>query len=125
LGHLTWYLSGVFGDIIRKLQAHYERVHAEVLAIFLESNSQSCYHKPMKSRMVRHTRRQPLTAGQVWRMRDAHLSVQSVGKLLVHYRLGAPNAKRLSTSCEGIKTIEKYLKTNKAVLAKAAGKKRL
>jgi len=75
--------------------------------------------------MVRHTRRQPLAAGQVWRMKDAHLCVQAVGKLLVHYRLGAPNAKRVSTCCDGIKTIEKYLQTNKAVLAKPAGKNRL
>jgi len=50
-------------------------------------------------------------------MPDAHLCVQAVGKLLVHYKLGKPNAKRVSTSCNGIKAIEKYLKTNKAVLA--------
>ena len=71
----------------------------------------------MKRKMVRRTRRRPLEAGQVWRMPDAHLCVQSVGKLLVHYKLGRPNAKKVSTSCDGIKTIEKYLKTNKAVLA--------
>jgi len=76
----------------------------------------------MKTRMVRRTLRQPLAAGQVWRMKDAHLCVQSVGKLLVHYRLGKPNAIRVSTSCDGIKAIEKYLKTNKAVLAKARKK---
>ena len=71
----------------------------------------------MKTKMVRRIRRQPLAAGQVWHMPDAHLCVQSVGKLLVHYKLGRPNAKKVSTSCDGIKTIEKYLKTNKAVLA--------
>ncbi len=71
----------------------------------------------MKTKMVRRIRRQPLAAGQVWHMPDAHLSVQSVGKWLVHYKLGRPNAKKVSTSCDGIKTIEKYLKTNKAVLA--------
>ena len=71
----------------------------------------------MKTKMVRRIRRQPLAAGQVWRMPDAHLCVQAVGKLLVHYKLGKPNAKQVSTSCNGIKTIEKYLKTNKAVLA--------
>lgn len=72
----------------------------------------------MKTRMVRRTLRQPLAAGQVWRMKDAHLSVQAVGILLAHYKLGKPNAKRVSTSCDGIKAIEKYLKTHKAVLAK-------
>jgi hypothetical protein len=35
----------------------------------------------------------------------------------VHYKLGRPVAVRVSNSCNGIKTIEKYLKANKAVLA--------
>jgi hypothetical protein len=39
-----------------------------------------------------------------------------IGKLLVHYKLGRPNALRVPNSCNAIKTIEKYLKTNKAVL---------
>ncbi len=71
----------------------------------------------MKTKAVSHIRREPLAAGQVWQMTDAHLRVESVGKLLVHYRLGKPDAKRVSISCNGIKSIEKYLKTNKAVLA--------
>jgi hypothetical protein len=79
----------------------------------------------MKTKVVRRFRWQPLVAGQVWRMSDAHLHVELVGKILVHYKLGKPNAKRVSTCCDGIKTIEKYLKTNKAVLTKAAGRKRL
>ena len=58
----------------------------------------------------------PLEAGQLWRMADANLTVGMVGKLLVHYKLGKPNAIRVSNSCNGIKTIEKYLKANKAVL---------
>lgn len=71
----------------------------------------------VKTKSVRHIRPQPLAAGQLWRMADAHLCVQEVGKLLVHYKLGRPNAIRVSNSCNGIKTIEKYLKANKAVLA--------
>ncbi|HZF02249.1 MAG TPA: hypothetical protein VE344_10175 [Methylomirabilota bacterium] len=49
-------------------------------------------------------------------MAEANLQVGMVGKLLVHYKLGKPNAVRVSNSCNGIKTIEKYLKANKAVL---------
>jgi len=71
----------------------------------------------MKRNGLSRGRQQPLEAGQVWSWPDARLSVESVGKLLVHYKLGRPDAKRVSTSCNGIKTIEKYLKTNKAVLA--------
>jgi hypothetical protein len=65
---------------------------------------------------VRRVRQQPLEAGQLWRMAEANLQVGMVGKLLVHYKLGKPNAVRVANSCNGIKTIEKYLKANKAVL---------
>jgi hypothetical protein len=50
-------------------------------------------------------------------MEGAHLVVGTVGKLLVHYKLGKPDAVRVPISCNCIKTIEKYLKTKKAVLA--------
>jgi hypothetical protein len=59
---------------------------------------------------------QSLAAGQVWRMAEANLQVGMVGKLLVHYKLGKHDAVRVSNSCNGIKTIEKFLKEHKAVL---------
>ena len=58
-----------------------------------------------------------LETGQLWRMAEANLVVGFVGKLLVHYKLGKPNALRVANSCNSIKTIVKYLKANKAVLA--------
>jgi hypothetical protein len=58
-----------------------------------------------------------LEAGQLWRMAEANLQVVMVGKLLVHYKLGKLDAVRVPHSCNCIKTIEKYLKTKKAVLA--------
>jgi hypothetical protein len=70
----------------------------------------------IKIKAARRTRLQPLEAGQVWRMAEANLQVGMVGKFLVHYKLGKPNALRIANSCNGIKTIEKYLKANKAVL---------
>jgi hypothetical protein len=69
-----------------------------------------------KIKPVRRARLQPLAAGQVWRMAEANLQVGMIGKLLVHYKLGRPNALRVANSCNAIKTIEKYLKANKAVL---------
>jgi hypothetical protein len=60
-----------------------------------------------------------LKAGQIWRMAEANLHVGMVGRLLVHYKLGKPNAIRMASACSSIKTIEAYLKTNKAVLASA------
>jgi hypothetical protein len=65
----------------------------------------------------RRIHQQPLEAGQLWRMAEAELKVGMVGKLLVHYKLGKPNAVRVSNSINPIKTIEKYLKAKKAVLA--------
>ena len=70
----------------------------------------------IKNKPTRRPRPQPLETGQVWRMAEANLQVGMIGKLLVHYKLGKPNAVRVANSCSGIKTIEKYLKTNKAVL---------
>jgi hypothetical protein len=64
----------------------------------------------------------PLELGQRWRMPDADLEVGMVGKLLVHYKLGKPNAVRVPNSCSGIKTIQKYLKDNKAVLLRGKAK---
>ena len=57
-----------------------------------------------------------LVTGQVWRMAGANLQVGMIGKLLVHYKLGKPDAVRVANSCSAIRTIEKYLKANKAVL---------
>jgi hypothetical protein len=70
----------------------------------------------MKIKPVRRIRQKPLEDGQVWHMAEANLEVGMVGKLLVHYKLGKPNAVRVANSCNAIKTIEKYLKANKAVL---------
>jgi hypothetical protein len=58
-----------------------------------------------------------LEAGQIWRMANTVLKVGMVGKTLVHYKLGKPNAIRTANSCSGIKTIQQYLKANNAVLA--------
>jgi len=50
-------------------------------------------------------------------MAGADLRVGMVGKLLVHYKLGKPNVVRVPNSINLIKTVEKYLKANKAALA--------
>ena len=60
--------------------------------------------------------RQPLERGQVWRMKDANLHVEVVGKLLVHYKLFRGEAKRAPTSLSGKDVVERYLEKNNAVL---------
>ena len=58
----------------------------------------------------------PLETGQVWQMEDSHLHVDLVGKHLVHYKLIKHEAKRTPMSLSNIRSVEKYLKDNKAVL---------
>lgn len=71
----------------------------------------------IKSKPAKRSTLQPLVTGQIWHMAEAHLQVGMIGKLLVHYKLGKPNALRVPNSCSGITTIQKYLKEKKAVLA--------
>ena len=72
-----------------------------------------------KIKTARRVSRQPLEAGQVWRMPEMNLQVGMVGKLLVHYKLAKPDAVRIPNSCSGITDVEKYLKKHRAVLVKA------
>ena len=58
----------------------------------------------------------PLETGQVWRMEDSRLHIELVGKHLVHYKLIKGEAKRTPLSLSNKKSVEKYLKVNKAVL---------
>jgi hypothetical protein len=58
----------------------------------------------------------PLASGQVWLVGDAHLKVEMIGKLLVHYKLAKPTAVRTPTSIAGITTLVKFMKKSKAVL---------
>jgi hypothetical protein len=78
--------------------------------------------KTVKTRSAAKPRRLaadlPLATGQVWRVGEQNLQVGLVGKLLVHYKLAAPNAVRISNSVGGRAAVEKYLKSNKAVLLK-------
>ena len=71
-----------------------------------------------KAKPVRRTPLKPLADGQVWRMAELNLKVESVGKLLVHYKLAKPDAIRMPNLVNSISTIQKYLKKNKAVLAR-------
>ena len=58
----------------------------------------------------------PLQTGQIWRMAGSRLQVGLVGKLLVHYKLGKPNAVRASNQIGSKNAVEGYLKQNKAIL---------
>ena len=70
----------------------------------------------VKIKPASRTVQPPLAAGQLWCMAEANLRVGMVGRLLVHYKLGKPNAVRTPSACNSIKTIEAFLKAKKAVL---------
>ncbi len=74
----------------------------------------------IKSKPTARAPLEPLADGQVWHMAESKLQVTQLGKLLVHYKLGKHNAVRVSNSIGSIRSIEKYLKTNKAVLLPAS-----
>ena len=59
-----------------------------------------------------------LESGQIWRMADAKLHVEAVGRLLVHYKLYRDDAKRTHTSLSAKRVVTEYLKDNKAVLVR-------
>ena len=69
-----------------------------------------------KTKPTRRAALKPLETGQIWRMPEMNLEVGMIGKFLVHYKLGKPGAVRIPNSCSGRGTVEKYLKTNRAVL---------
>ncbi len=76
----------------------------------------------LKTKSAPRPRLEPLADGQRWQMADAVLQVTQMGKLLVHYKLGKPDAVRVSNSIGSKVSIEKFLKKNKAVLLKTAAK---
>ena len=71
------------------------------------------------NKLLRHPSLQPLANGQLWRVGEGNLRVTMVGKLLVHYKLGKPNALRVPNSISSISELAKYMKKNKAVLIPA------
>lgn len=59
----------------------------------------------------------PFEAGQIWQMEDSQIEIGLTGKRLVHYRHYKPMAKRPSVQLSGKEALEKFLRTNRAVLA--------
>ncbi len=62
----------------------------------------------------------PFEAGQIWQMEDSQIEIGLTGKRLVHYRHYKPMAKRPSVQLSGKDALEKFLRTNRAVLADPA-----
>jgi hypothetical protein len=76
------------------------------------------WHPPNLEYMNQNSRvpLKPLETGQVWRMEDSRLHIELVGKHLVHYKLIRSGVKRTPSSLSNKRSVEKYLKDNKAIL---------
>jgi hypothetical protein len=60
----------------------------------------------------------PFEPGQIWEVADASVLIDHVGKTLVHYKRYKGKSRGVPTSLSAIRELEKYLRTNKAVLAR-------
>ena len=60
---------------------------------------------------------QPLVTGQVWHMPEAQLQVGMIGKLLVHYKLGKPNALRAVGGACGANPIPVFVPCHRVLAA--------
>jgi len=65
---------------------------------------------------IRQSTLKPLENGQLWQLGELHLKVETIGKLLVEYRLAKPKAVRTPISICSINTLKKYMRKHKAVL---------
>jgi citrate lyase gamma subunit len=59
---------------------------------------------------------QPFQTGQIWQMEDSHVQIGLVGKTLVHYKLYKGQVKRSSVSLLNKDALEKFLRSQQAVL---------
>lgn len=73
----------------------------------------------MKNRMQNNRiSLQPFQNGQIWQMEDSSLEIALVGKTLVHYKHYKGQTKRSPVSLSGKDVLERFLKSNKAILVR-------
>jgi len=63
----------------------------------------------------------PLQKGQLWKTDIGYIQIQDIGKRLIDYKMMKELGKKaVRTQATSIDTLKEYLKTQKAVLAKAS-----
>ena len=83
----------------------------------IKPNNGLIHLKMMKS----NKRLAPLEKGQLWKTDKAYIEVWDIGKRLIDYKMMKELGKKaVRTQATSIDTLEEYLKTQKAVLAKAS-----
>lgn len=74
----------------------------------------------MKRTVNRRGGCQPFVDGQVWQLEGSRIQIAMVGKTLVHYKHFQGELKRAPVSIANKRSLEEYLLSEKAVLAKTA-----
>lgn len=59
-----------------------------------------------------------LAKGQLWKMKDVHIQITELGKLLVHYKMLRDLGQMRRTQMSRIDSMEQYLKTHGARIVK-------
>jgi hypothetical protein len=59
-----------------------------------------------------------LAKGQLWKMKDVHIQIMELGKLLVHYKMLRELGQMRRTQMSRIDSMELYLKTHRARIVK-------
>ena len=71
----------------------------------------------MKIKPTRKGSSPALLKGQLWKLKDAYIKIEDVGKLLTNYKiLKQLDQKAVRNQMSGIATMQSYLKTSKAQL---------
>jgi len=68
---------------------------------------------------VKRKTAQALAKDQLWKVNGEYLHIVDLGKTLIHYKMSAGLKQRgVPVKMTAIDTVQKYLKTNRAVLVK-------
>ena len=73
----------------------------------------------MKKTVNRRSSRPEFVDGQVWQLEGSRIQIAMVGKTLVHYKHFQGELKRAPVTIANKRSLEEFLVTEKAVLARA------
>jgi len=60
-----------------------------------------------------------LAKGQLWKVKDVHIEIMELGKLLVHYKMLRDLGQMRRTQMSRIDSMEDYLKTHRARIVRS------
>jgi hypothetical protein len=82
---------------------------------------ESAFDRLISVRKKSNTRSSPpptLAKGQLWKLKDVHIQIVELGKLLVHYKMLRELGQMRRTQMSRIDSMELYLKSHRAQIVK-------